>query len=55
VPLVGKPVANIDLAPTILDLTGAKPCGEQEVPDHGRTLADAAADAIGPLAARSGC
>jgi N-acetylglucosamine-6-sulfatase len=26
VPLVGKPVANIDLAPTILDLTGAQPC-----------------------------
>ena len=27
--------------------------GEREVPDHGRALADAAADAIGPLAARS--
>ena len=45
---VGRPVGNIDLAPTILDLTGARPCS---APGHCRTMDGRS---LMPLLRRSG-
>ena len=45
---VGRPVGNIDLAPTILDLAHARPCS---TPDHCRTMDGRS---LMPLLTRSG-